>query len=172
MTERTNIVNETQDDATRIVYLPTDKLHTFAEHPYKIIDNDEMASLVESIKTQGVLTPIVVRPMENGEYEIVSGHRRVFACKKLGIFEVPAVVRELTREEAIVVMADSNLHRDGLLPKRRHLSQSFRHTLQRTTTPAPMRSSQALARCTLPTSVLRRTSTSTEKELRNLLRKR
>ncbi len=107
---------ETQDDANRIVYLPTDKLRTFAEHPYKIIDNDEMASLVESIKTQGVLTPIVVRPMENGEYEIVSGHRRVFACNKLGIFEVPAVVRELTREEAIVVMADSNLHRDGLLP--------------------------------------------------------
>ena len=116
MTERTNILNETQDDVTRIVYLPTDKLHTFAEHPYKIIDNDEMASLVESIKTQGVLTPIVVRPMENDEYEIVSGHRRVFACNKLGIFEVPAVVRELTREEAIVVMADSNLHRDGLLP--------------------------------------------------------
>ena len=107
---------ETHDDVTRIVYLPTDKLRTFAEHPYKIIDNDEMASLVESIKTQGVLTPIVVRPMENGEYEIVSGHRRVFACNKLGIFEVPAVVRELTREEAIVVMADSNLHRDGLLP--------------------------------------------------------
>ena len=116
MTERTNILNETQDDVTRIVYLPTDKLHTFAEHPYKIIDNDEMASLVESIKTQGVLTPIVVRPMENGEYEIVSGHRRVFACNKLGMFEVPTVVRDLTREEAIVVMADSNLHRDGLLP--------------------------------------------------------
>ena len=116
MTERTNIVNEMQDDATRIVYLPADKLRPFAEHPYKVIDNDEMESLVESIKTQGVLTPIVVRPMSNVEYEIVSGHRRVFACKKLGIFEVPAVVRELTREEAIVVMADSNLHRDGLLP--------------------------------------------------------
>ena len=116
MTERTNIVNENQDDVTRIVYLPTDKLRTFAEHPYKVIDNDEMESLVESIKTQGVLTPIVVRPMSDGAYEIVSGHRRVFACRKLGIFAVPAVVRELTREEAIVVMADSNLHRDGLLP--------------------------------------------------------
>ena len=116
MTERTNIVNETQNDLTRIVYLPTDKLRAFAEHPYKVIDNDEMASLVESIKTQGVLTPIAVRPTSDGAYEIVSGHRRVFACRKLGIFEVPAVVRELTREEAIVVMADSNLHRDGLLP--------------------------------------------------------
>ena len=108
--------SETIDDANRIVYLPTDKLRPFAEHPYKVIDNDEMESLVESIKTQGVLTPIVVRPTSDGAYEIVSGHRRVFACCKLGIFEVPAVVRELTREEAIVVMADSNLHRDGLLP--------------------------------------------------------
>ena len=107
---------ETIDDANRIVYLSTDKLRAFAEHPYKVIDNDEMESLVESIKTQGVLTPIVVRPTSDGAYEIVSGHRRVFACNKLGIFEVPAVVRELTREEAIVVMADSNLHRDGLLP--------------------------------------------------------
>ena len=108
--------SETLDDATRIVYLPTDKLRPFAEHPYKVIDNDEMESLVESIKTQGVLTPIVVRPTSDGAYEIVSGHRRVFACRKLGIIEVPAVVRALTREEAIVVMADSNLHRDGLLP--------------------------------------------------------
>ena len=116
MTERTNIINELQDDANRIVYLPTDKLRPFAEHPYKVIDNDEMESLVESIKMQGVLTPIVVRPTSDGAYEIVSGHRRVFACRKLGIFEVPTVVRELTREEAIVVMADSNLHRDGLLP--------------------------------------------------------
>ena len=116
MTDRMNIMNESQDDATRIVYLPIDKLRPFAEHPYKVIDNDEMESLVESIKTQGVLTPLVVRPTSDGAYEIVSGHRRVFACNKLGIFEVPAVVRELTREEAIVVMADSNLHRDGLLP--------------------------------------------------------
>ena len=116
MTERTNIINELQADVNRIVYLPTDKLRPFAEHPYKVIDNDEMESLVESIKMQGVLTPIVVRPTNDGTYEIVSGHRRVFACNKLGIFEVPAVVRELTREEAIVVMADSNLHRDGLLP--------------------------------------------------------
>ena len=80
---------ETQDDATRIVYLPTDKLRAFAEHPYKIIDNDEMASLVESIKTQGVLTPIVVRPMENGEYEIVSGHRRVLRLPFLTVEATP-----------------------------------------------------------------------------------
>lgn len=99
-----------------VVSLPIAKLRQFENHPYKIIDNDEMVSLTESIKTQGILTPITVRPVSNGEYEIVSGHRRVFACKKLGISEIPAIVKNLSREEAIVVMADSNLHRDGLLP--------------------------------------------------------
>ena len=99
-----------------VVSLPIAKLRQFENHPYKIIDNDEMASLTESIKTQGILTPITVRPVSNGEYEIVSGHRRVFACRKLGIIEIPAIVKNLSREEAIVVMADSNLHRDGLLP--------------------------------------------------------
>ena len=99
-----------------VVSLPIAKLRQFENHPYKIIDNDEMESLTESIKTQGILTPITVRPVGNGEYEIVSGHRRVFACQKLGITEIPAIVRNLSREEAIVVMADSNLHRDGLLP--------------------------------------------------------
>ena len=69
--------SETIDDANRIAYLPTDKLRPFAEHPYKVIDNDEMESLVESIKTQGVLTPIVVRPTSDGAYEIMSGHRRM-----------------------------------------------------------------------------------------------
>ena len=69
MTERTNIINELQADVNRIVYLPTDKLRSFAEHPYKVIDNDEMESLVESIKTQGVLTPIVVRPTNDSEYQ-------------------------------------------------------------------------------------------------------
>ena len=101
---------------TEVVSLPIARLRQFENHPYKIIDNDEMASLTESIKTQGILTPITVRPVGNGEYEIVSGHRRVFACEKLGIEKILAFVKELTREEAIVVMADSNLHRDGLLP--------------------------------------------------------
>ena len=101
---------------TEVISLPIAKLRRFENHPYKVVDNEEMASLVDSIYNQDILTPITVRPLANGEYEIVSGHRRVFACNKLGMFEVPAVVRELTREEAIVVMADSNLHRDGLLP--------------------------------------------------------
>ena len=108
--------NLTERSFSSVVSLPIAKLKSFKEHPYKVIDNEEMQCLAESIKSQGVLNPITVRPIENGEYEIVSGHRRVFACKKLGVEFVPAFVKEMTREEAIIVMTDSNLHRDKLLP--------------------------------------------------------
>jgi ParB family chromosome partitioning protein len=108
--------NLTERSFSSVISLPIEKLKPFANHPYKVIDNEDMQSLVESIKSQGVLNPITVRPIDNGEYEIISGHRRVFACKKLGLEFVPAFVKEMTREEAIIVMTDSNLHRDRLLP--------------------------------------------------------
>ena len=92
------------------------KLHPFHEHPYKVEDNDEMAELCESICTHGVLSPILVRPTEDGEYEIVSGHRRVFACRRLGLKDVPAIVQPMTQEEAVLKMVDSNLHREHILP--------------------------------------------------------
>ena len=99
-----------------VIELPITALRPFEEHPYKVVDNEEMASLVESIYTQGILTPITVRPLDNGEYEIISGHRRLFACQKLGITAIPAIVKELSREEAIIDMVDANLHRDHILP--------------------------------------------------------
>ena len=108
--------NLTERNFASVISLPIEKLKPFANHPYKVIDNEDMQSLAESIKSQGILNPITVRHLENGEYEIISGHRRVFACKKLGFEFVPAFVKEMTREEAIIVMTDSNLHRDGLLP--------------------------------------------------------
>ena len=103
-------------EKTTVTELPITALRPFEEHPYKVVDNEEMASLVKSIYTQGILTPITVRPLDNGEYEIVSGHRRLFACQKLGITAIPAIVKELSREEAIVAMVDANLHRDHILP--------------------------------------------------------
>ena len=108
--------NLAEQNFSSVVSLPIVKLKPFANHPYKVIDNEDMQSLAESIKSQGVFTPITVRPIDNGEYEIISGHRRVFACKKLGFEFIPAFVKEMTREEAIIVMTDSNLHRDRLLP--------------------------------------------------------
>ena len=99
-----------------VTELPITALRSFEKHPYKVVDNEEMASLVESIYTQGILTPLTVRPLDNGEYEIVSGHRRLFACQKLGIQAIPAIVKELSREDAILEMVDSNLHREHILP--------------------------------------------------------
>ena len=94
------------------------KLHPFENHPYKVQDNEEMERLAESIKQHGVLSPIIVRPLENmtDEYEIISGHRRVMASRKAGITEIPALVVSLDRDAAAIVLVDSNLHREHILP--------------------------------------------------------
>ena len=95
-----------------------DKLHAFENHPYKVQDNEEMEALAESIKEHGIVSPVIVRPLENtkDEYEIISGHRRVMASKKAGISEVPALVVSLDRDAAAIVLVDSNLHREHILP--------------------------------------------------------
>ncbi len=95
-----------------------EKLHSFENHPYKVQDNEEMDALAESIKTHGVVSPIIVRPLENttDEYEIISGHRRVMASRKAGITEIPALVVSLDRDAAAIVLVDSNLHREHILP--------------------------------------------------------
>jgi len=101
---------------TRAEYLPIEKLKPFEGHPFKVTDNEEMDQLVWSILTQGLLTPLVVRPLENGEYEVISGHRRLHACKKAGIEKVPALIREMDRDAAAIALVDSNLHREHILP--------------------------------------------------------
>ena len=95
-----------------------EKLHPFENHPYKVQDNEEMDALAESIKVHGVVSPIIVRPIENTteEYEIISGHRRVMACQKAGITEIPALIVSLDRDAAAIVLVDSNLHREHILP--------------------------------------------------------
>lgn len=87
----------------------------FEDNPFKIQNNSEMEMLIDSVKENGILIPIVVRP-KDGKYEILSGHRRIYACKVAGIETVPAIVRELTKDEAVIFMVDSNLQREGLLP--------------------------------------------------------
>ena len=95
-----------------------EKLHPFENHPYKVQDNEEMEALAESIRQNGVVSPIIVRPLENttDEYEIISGHRRVMASRKAGITEVPALIVSLDRDAAAIVLVDSNLHREHILP--------------------------------------------------------
>ena len=99
------------------VAIPVEKLRPFAGHPFKVKDDDEMNTLIESIQTQGVLSPLIVRPIEDtDEYEVVSGHRRLHAAQKAGITEVPALIYALDRDSAAIAVVDSNLHREHILP--------------------------------------------------------
>ena len=94
------------------------KLHEFRDHPYQVLDNEEMNSLIESVQQQGIMTPLIVRPLEGttDEYEIISGHRRFRAAQKAGLAEVPAFIRPVSRDEAAIMVVDSNLHREHILP--------------------------------------------------------
>ena len=94
------------------------KLHEFRDHPYQVLDNDEMNNLIESVQQQGIMTPLIVRPLEGttDEYEIISGHRRFRAAQKAGLAEVPAFIRPVSRDEAAIMVVDSNLHREHILP--------------------------------------------------------
>jgi len=101
---------------TQAEYLPIEKLKPFEGHPFYVKDDDDMEQLTESIRQQGVMNPIMVRPLDTGEYEVISGHRRLHACKKAGIEMIPAFIYSMDRSEAVVAMVDSNLHREKLLP--------------------------------------------------------
>ena len=94
------------------------KLHEFRDYPYQVLDNEEMNSLIESVQQQGIMTPLIVRPLEGttDEYEIISGHRRFRAAQKAGLAEVPAFIRPVSRDEAAIMVVDSNLHREHILP--------------------------------------------------------
>lgn len=99
------------------VNIPVEKLHPFEGHPFKVKDDEEMNTLIESVQTQGILSPLIVRPIENtDEYEVISGHRRLHAAVKAGITEVPALIYALDRDSAAIAVVDSNLHREHILP--------------------------------------------------------
>ncbi len=101
-----------------IQQIPLSELHPFKDHPFRVLDDDRMMETVESVKEYGVLVPIIARPTEDG-YEIVSGHRRKRACELAGIDEIPVIVRDLDDDEAVIIMVDSNLQRENILPSER-----------------------------------------------------
>lgn len=103
----------------QIQRLALSKLHPFKDHPFRVLDDDRMMETVESVKEYGVLVPIIARPMSDGGYEIVSGHRRKRACELAGLNEIPAIVRDLDDDEAVIIMVDSNLQRENILPSER-----------------------------------------------------
>ena len=98
------------------IVIPIAKLHPFEGHPYKVLDNEEMEMLTESVQNEGVLSPLIVRPLEGTDgYEVISGHRRLHAAQRAGLSKVPAFVYEISREEAAIMLVDSNLHREHIL---------------------------------------------------------
>ena len=109
---------EMRDDAKleRVQKIPLCELHPFKDHPFKVQNNEEMKRMIESIKKVGAITPAVARPLENGGYEIISGHRRLAAYQELGLETMPVIVRNMTDDEAIIAMVDANLQRETVLP--------------------------------------------------------
>lgn len=103
----------------QIQSLVLSELHPFKDHPFRVLDDDRMMETVESVKEYGVLVPIIARPMADGGYEIVSGHRRKRACELAGLNEIPAIVRDLDDDEAVIIMVDSHLQRENILPSER-----------------------------------------------------
>ena len=110
----------------RLMDIPIAQIRDFPDHPYKVRDDESMTELVESVKTRGLIQPVLVRPVEDGMYEMVSGHRRKRAFELAGIEKIPARVQELTRDEAILSMVDSNLQRDEILPSEKAFAYKMR----------------------------------------------
>ena len=108
-----------QGGQEQIRQIPISELVPFKDHPFRVVDDDHMMETVESVKEYGVLVPVIVRPLEDGLYEIVSGHRRKRACELAGIDEIPVIIRDLDDDEATIIMVDSNLQRETILPSER-----------------------------------------------------
>ena len=113
------------------------RIHSFANHPFKVLDDDKMDDLVESIKQNGVLTPVLVRPDKNNSYEMISGHRRMHAAIKAGLETIPAIVRDMEDDEAIVIMVDANIQREELLPSEKAFAYKMKMDAMRRTAGRP-----------------------------------
>ena len=120
--------DESREDLKRerLMEIPISLIHDFPDHPYKVKDDENMLELVESIKTRGLIQPVLVRPLDDGTYEMVSGHRRKRAFELANIEKIPARVQELTKDEAILSMVDSNLQRDEILPSEKAFAYKMR----------------------------------------------
>lgn len=102
-------------------------IDNFKDHPFKVIDNEDMKSLKESIKTSGILSPAIIREKEDGRYEMLSGHRRMYACKSLGIDKIKCIIKNLSDDEATIFMVDSNIHREKLLPSEKAFAYKMKY---------------------------------------------
>ena len=128
----------------KVLFIPLSTIDDFPDHPFQVKNDEEMQKLIASIQQEGILTPLTVRQKENGRYELISGHRRKYACQSLNLKQVSVIVRDFSREEAVIAMVDSNLQRERILPSEkahayRMKMEAMKHQGQRTDlTCAPM----------------------------------
>ena len=120
------VKKEPHIDSNTIVEMKISELHPFQNHPFKVLDDELMQQTIDSIAQVGVLSPAVVRPDPGGGYEIISGHRRLHACKAIGLQTIPVIVKNLTDDEAVIFMVDSNLQRENILPSERALAYKMK----------------------------------------------
>lgn len=111
--------------------IQVEAIYPFENHPFKVVDDEKMDELVDSIKANGVLTPVIVRPDDEGTYEMISGHRRLHAAKRAGLKKIPAIVKQVTDDEATIMMVDANVQREEILPSEKAFAYKMRYEAMR-----------------------------------------
>lgn len=127
-----------------VTEIEVSKIRGFRDHPFKVIDDDKIHELVESVMMNGVLTPVIVRPVEDGFYEMISGHRRLFAVNQIGLEKIPAIVKEYSDDEAVLAMVDSNLQREEILPSEKAFAYKMRYEAMRRKAGRPNKNNSSL----------------------------
>ena len=122
--------------------IEVDKIRPFKDHPFKVLDDEKMHELVESIMLNGILSPVIVRKIENDEYEMISGHRRLFAVKQIGLDKIPAIIKRYSDDDAILAMVDSNLQREEILPSEKAFAYRMRYDAMKRSVGRPKKYSQ------------------------------
>ena len=110
-----------------VTEIDVEKIYPFENHPFKVVEDEKMEDLIESIRYNGVLTPVVVRPDDEGGYEMISGHRRLFAVNKIGLLTIPATIKEMDDDDAVIAMVDSNIQREEILPSEKAFAYRMRY---------------------------------------------
>ena len=129
--------NRQEEQREQVQQIPIDALHPFTNHPFKVLDDEAMTRTVESIAQYGVLSPLIARPRPEGGYEIISGHRRQYAAKLAGLDTLPVIVRQMSDDAAVILMVDSNLQREHILPSERALAYKMKLDAMRRTSGRP-----------------------------------
>ena len=135
--KRGDVIEKAHSQAEQVQQIPIDALHPFTNHPFKVLDDEAMTRTVESIAQYGVLSPLIARPRPEGGYEIISGHRRQYAAKLAGLDTLPVIVRQMDDDAAVILMVDSNLQREHILPSERALAYKMKLDAMRRTSGRP-----------------------------------